>query len=184
MRAKYARELTGEERKHLRRSLKSDNGFTVRRAQMILKSSDEGLKVDEIGEQLGCTGQTVREAIDAFHREGVKCLEAKKMGRKDDQRAFDDEAREMLRELIRRSPRDYGHESSLWTLNMLAETSVEEGLVQTPITGETVRTTLMAMGINWRRAKKRITSPDKHYERKKSEETGSSNKPVRTKTGY
>ena len=55
---------------------------------------------------------------------------------------------------------------------MLAETSVEEGLVHATITGETVRATLEAMGINWRRAKKRITSPDKHYERKKSDETG------------
>ncbi len=172
MRALYARELTEEERNQLRRSLKSGNGFTVRRAQMILKSADEGLKVDEIGEQLGCTGQTVREAIHAFDREGLNCLEAKKMGRRDDQRAFDEEARETLRELLRRSPRDYGHESSLWTLAMLAETSAKEGLVQAGVSSETVRTTLLAMGINWRRAKKRITSPDPDYERKKSDATG------------
>lgn len=172
MRALYARELTEEERIELRRSLKSGKGFTVRRAQMILKSADEGLKVDEIGEQLGCTGQTVREAIHAFAREGLKFLEAKKMGRKDDQRAFDEEAREALRELIRRSPRDYGHESSLWTLDMLAQTSIEEALVQDQVSSETVRTTLLAMGINWRRAKKRITSPDPDYERKKSDGTG------------
>ena len=172
MRALYARELTEEERKHLRQSLKSESGFTVRRAQMLLKSADEGLKVDEIGEQLGCTGQTVREAIHAFHHEGLECLEAKPMGRKDDQRAFDDEAREVLRELIRCSPRDYGHESSLWTLDMLAKTSMEIGLVQSSISRETVRATLLAMGIKWRHAKQRITSPDGGYERKKSDGTG------------
>jgi|GEM_PF-5004827 len=79
MRAIYARELPEEERTQLRRSLKSGNGFTVCRAQMILKSADEGLKVDEIGKRLGCTGQTVREAIHAFDREGLNCLEAKKI---------------------------------------------------------------------------------------------------------
>jgi transposase len=172
MKPLYARPLTEEERRHLRQRLKARSGFTVRRAQMILKSADDGLKVGDIAQELGCSDQTVREALHAFHHEGLRCLEVKKAGRKDDQRAFDDAGREHLRELIRRSPRDYGHESSLWTLDLLAATSVETGLVQTTITGETVRATLVAMGINWRRAKKRITSPDKHYERKKSGETG------------
>lgn len=172
MKPLYARPLTEEERASLRQSLKANSGFSVRRAQMILKSADEGLKVGDIAQELGCSDQTVREAIHAFHNEGLRCLNLKKAGRKDDQRAFDTAARMQLRELIRHSPRDYGHESSLWTLDLLAETSVQEGLVQTVITGETVRATLVAMGINWRRAKKRITSPDRHYERKKSGETG------------
>ncbi len=172
MRALYARELTKEERKQLQRSLKSKSGFTVRRAQMILKSADAGLKVEEIALQLGCTGQTVREGIHAFHSEGIECLQEKKKGRKDDQRALNDEARQILREIIRHSPREYGHESSLWTLDLLAETSLKQGLVESRITGETLRATLSSMGINWRRAKKRITSPDRGYERKKSVETG------------
>ena len=65
---------------------------------MILKSADEGLKVDEIGEQLCCSGQTVREAIHAVPQEGINCLKTKQMGRKDDQGALDDEARDALRE--------------------------------------------------------------------------------------
>lgn len=172
MKTLYARKLTEEERRQLRQSLKSKNGFTVRRAQMILKSADEGLKVAEIGAQLACSGQTVREAIHAFHREGLDCLEAKKAGRQDDQRAYDDAGRQALQELIHRSPRDYGHATSLWTLDLLAETSFQRGLVPRPVTGETVRATLVAMGINWRRAKKRITSPDTAYARKKSDVTG------------
>lgn len=184
MKPLYARPLTEEERSHLRQSLKASSGFTVRRAQMILKSADDGLKVAAIAQDLGCSDQTVRETIHVFHGEGLSCLEAKQAGRKDDQRAFDETARESLRELIRRSPRDYGHETSLWTLDLLAETSVAEGLVQSTITGETVRSTLLTMGINWRRAKKRITSPDPHYARKKSDATGSRNKPVNIQTGY
>ena len=89
MRPLYARELTEEERSHLRQGLKSHSGFTVRRAQMILKSADEGLKVNVIAQQLGCSGQAVRKAIHAFHKEGLAYLEIKPVGRKDDQRASD-----------------------------------------------------------------------------------------------
>ncbi len=54
MKALYARPLTDEERQILRQRLKSRNGFTVRRAQMLLLSADEGLKVDAIGQRVGC----------------------------------------------------------------------------------------------------------------------------------
>ena len=80
MKPLYARPLTDEERDVLRQSLKSSNGFTVRRAQMLLLSADEGLKVDAIGQRVGCQGQAVRQAIHAFHQEGLRCLQAKAKG--------------------------------------------------------------------------------------------------------
>jgi transposase len=168
MKPLYARALTDGERQRLRDELKSSDGFTVRRAQMILLSADEGLKVNVIGARLGCQGQAVREAIHAFHREGLSCLQAKKRGRQDDQRAFDEAAREQLRVLIRQSPRALGYETSLWTLDLLAEASYQHGLTTRPMTRETVRATLAAMGIRWQRVKHWLTSPDPRYEQKKS----------------
>mgnify|MGYP005855426197 FL=1 len=50
MKPLYARSLTNEERDVLRQSLKSSNGFTVRRAQMLLLSADEQLKVALLNE--------------------------------------------------------------------------------------------------------------------------------------
>ena len=135
----YARPLSEAERMQLRQALRATSGLTVRRAQMILKSADEGLKAAEIGRQLGCSDQTVREVIRAFHRDELACLAPQKRGRHDDQRAFGEAAQADLRQLIRRSPREFGHETSLWTLDLLAATSFEQGLVQTPISGETVR---------------------------------------------
>ena len=172
MKPLYARPLTDEERQMLQQSLKSVDGFTVRRAQMLLLSADEHRKVKEIGQRLGCQGQAVREAIHAFHREGLNCVQAKAKGRRDDQRAFDEAAREQLRGLIRRSPREFGYETSLWTLDRLARVSFQQGLTATLVTGEPVRATLEAMGISWRRVKQRITSPDPRYQAKKSDETG------------
>ena len=49
MKALYAQSLTDEERQILRQSLKASNGFTVRRAQMLLLSADERLKVEAAG---------------------------------------------------------------------------------------------------------------------------------------
>jgi transposase len=172
MRPLYARALTDEEREVLHQSLKSSSGFRVRRAQMLLMSANEQLKVDEIGRRVGCEGQAVRQAIHAFHREGLRCLYPKAKGNPTDRRALDDTAREQLRDLIHRSPRDLGYETSLWTLELLAQACFEQGITSIRVTGETIRATLAAMGINWRRVKQFINSPDPQYSVKKSAETG------------
>jgi hypothetical protein len=70
--------------------------------------------------------------------------------------------------MLHRSPREFGRESSLWTLEMAAEVAFEEGLTGRPISGETIRATLSRLlGVRWMRAKRWITSPDPLYERKK-----------------
>lgn len=172
MKPLYARSLSEEERQVLRQSLKSANGFTVRRAQMLLLSADEDLKVQTIAQRVGCQGQAVRQAIHAFHREGLNCLQPKAKGNPTDRRAMDDTARQHLQELIRRSPRELGYETSLWSLDLLAQACLKLGLTDKQVSGETIRATLAAMGIGWRRAKQRITSPDAHYTVKKSAGTG------------
>jgi len=172
MKPLYARELTEAERESLRQNLKSSDGFSVRRAHMLLLSTDEGLKVEEIGRRVGCRGQAVREAIHAFHAEGVSCLHRKSRARKDDQRALDDRVCERLKELIYLSPRTLGYETSLWTLELLAEVSHREGLTDHVVHPDTISATLQRMGIQWKRAKHWIHSPDPHYAVKKNDATG------------
>ncbi len=139
---------------------------------MILMSAAEHLKVNEIGRRVRCQGQAVRVAIHAFDEKGLACLEAGSHARHDDQGAFDEAAREQLRELIQYSPRDFDYDTSLWTLDLLAQASFEQGLTEMLVTGETVRATLASMGISWQRAKHWITSPDPNYAVKKSDATG------------
>jgi hypothetical protein len=51
---------------------------------------------------------------------------------------------------------------------MAAQVAFEEGLVEKPLSGETIRATLVrVLGVRWQRAKRWITSPDPLYERKK-----------------
>ena len=85
--------------------------------------------------------------------------------------AFGADQVEKLRAMFRVDPRSFGKETSLWTLDLAAEVSFEQGLTATRVSGETVRATLVRLGIRWQRAKQWITSPDPEYRRKRGLET-------------
>jgi hypothetical protein len=86
--------------------------------------------------------------------------------------AFSPEAAARLQALLHASPRQYGKDSSVWTLELAAEVSFEQGLTAYRVSDETVRTALLRLGVRWQRAKDWITSPDPAYARKKTHETG------------
>ena len=77
-----------------------------------------------------------------------------------------------MREMLHRSPRQFGKDTSLWTLELAAEVSFEEGLTEGRVAGETVRASLERLGVRWLRAKRWVTSPDPEYARKKGVATG------------
>ncbi len=163
----FIRTLSKDERKQLEAGLRSKDAFTLRRSQMLLASS-RGEHAPQIARNLGCGAQTVRDAIHDFNERGADALKAGSSRPKRTQAVFDEESAEALRGLLRRSPREFGRDSSLWTLQMAAEVSFEQGLVEERVSGETIRATLARLlGVRWQRAKRWITSPDPLYERKK-----------------
>jgi transposase len=139
----------------------------------MLLSSAAGKKASQIAAELHCSSQGVREVIHAFEREAVGCLQEKSHARREPQSAFDEAARDRLQEVIRQSPRQFGHETSVWTLALLAETCECEGIASRSVNGDNVGSVLREMGIDWRRAKHRIRSPDGHYAHRKKDETNS-----------
>jgi transposase len=168
----FVRPLSGAERRSLEAGLRSPDAFTLRRCQILL-ASDRGENAYQIARALGCSPQTVRNAIHKFNKGGLK--EALRQGSRRPhtvRRAFDPQQAEALREMLQQSPRNFGEQSSLWTLEMAAKVSFEEGLTEERVSGETIRATLARMGVRWRRAKRWITSPDPEYERKKGVATG------------
>ena len=171
MKRLYAREPEPEEEKILKRGLRAKSAFTVRRSQIVLSSGVAGQNAREIAEQYGVSDQCVRDVIRAFEEDGVGCLEEKSHRRDDNQSGFDEEGLRRLKELIRQSPRSYGHESSIWTLEMLAQTCWEKKVSLRPVSVDGVRGGLRKLGVNWQRAKHWINSPDPHYAHKKSAET-------------
>jgi transposase len=160
----FVRTLTDDERQALEKGLRSKDAFVLRRCQILLGSA-RGERAPRIAAHLGCDDQTVLDARHAFNTVGLVCLQKKSSRAHRTRLVFSPEQAERLRALLHRRARDFGHPSSLWTL--AAEVSVAEGIVATRVSGETIRQTLLRLGISWERAKHWITSPDPAYAQKR-----------------
>ena len=162
----FVRALSAEERQAVTDGLRSPDAFVLRRSQILLASA-RGEWAPRIAQQLGCSDQTVLNAIAAFNTRGLAALNRGSHANLTRQCAFTSAAEDRLKALLHRSPREFGRETSLWTLALLAEISCSERLTSSLVSAETVRATLLRLGIQWQRAKHRITSPDVGYDRKK-----------------
>src|SRR3990170_8920183 len=103
----FVRPLTDEERATLRAGLRSPDAFTLRRCQVLLASA-EGLRPSQVAERFGCASQSARNAIRAFHAQGIECLHEKSHRPASARPEIDAAARERLRALLHRSPRGLG----------------------------------------------------------------------------
>ena len=160
------REFNQEELMTLKQGLRSSDAFTLRRCQILLAST-QGHPPQQISAQLHCSDQCIREAIHAFHQEGLSCLKAKSHATHTNQSAIDAAGLERLRGLLHQSPGQLGQNTSLWTLKGLAQVSLAQGITSREVSDETIRRALKRLGENWKRAKKWITSPDPRYEQKR-----------------
>ena len=167
----FVRPPTDAERRALEAGLRSADAFTLRRCQIMLASARREPPL-AIARALGCDDQTVRNAIHAFNDHGLAAVQRGSSRPRTIHAAFDATAAERLRDLLHRNPRDFGHPTSLWTLELAADVSFAEGLTATRVSGETIRATLARLGVRWRRAKHWITSPDPRYAAKKVGATG------------
>lgn len=168
----FVRPLSDDERQALEEGLRSPDAFVLRRCQILL-ASERSERASRIARALGCNDQTVRNVIHAFSEGGLEKALGKGSSRpRTIHPAFGPERAERLREMLHRSPREFGKPTSLWTLELAAEVSFEEGLTEERVTGETVRATLQRLGVRWLRAKHWIKSPDPQYDRKKGGATG------------
>jgi len=168
MRAKrYVRAFTESEKTELEAGLRSADSFVLRRSQMLLFSS-EGLSLDEIARKVGYDHESVRLVIKRFEEEGIKVLKKGSRRPLHTERSISEGNAQKLKELLHRSPREFKKDSSLWTLELLAEVSYEQGLSTRKVSYETIRTTLQELGVNWKRAKHWLFSSDPHYAHKKN----------------
>src|ERR1700682_3256556 len=148
----FVRELTEEERTTIEAGRRSSQGFTVRRSQMLLASADEQT-TPTIARQLGCHEQTVRNTIADLHQRGLAALQPKSSRPHTTHEVFDAQGRERLRALLHQSPRNFNKDTSIWTLDLAAEVSVEVGIASRLVSGETIQNALRQLGVRWKRAK-------------------------------
>ncbi len=161
------RELTAGERQALRRGLKSADGFTVRRSQVLLASAG-GAGPAAVGAAIGLSPQAVRNAVRAFHADGLGSPTRKPPLAKTPALVWDRTRDGDLKDLLHRRPREFGQPTTLWTLALAAEVCHANGWTTRRLTPEGMRGVLARLGIGWKRAKHGITSPDPDYARKKA----------------
>jgi transposase len=162
----FVRSLTAAERQQLQAGLRAADAFTLRRCQILLASA-AGLPPPQIAHNLGCTAASVRNAIHAFHAEGLDCLQQKSSRPKSARPLLDTLFDDSLRDLLHRSPRTFGKRRGTWTLGLVAQICYERGWTPRQLSIEAIRLAIRRLGVSWRRAKHWITSPDPAYARKK-----------------
>lgn len=168
----FVRPLTQDEQNHLQAGLRSSNAFVLRRCQILIASAREE-RVPAIAQYLGCNQQTVRNAIHDFNARGLLALQEGSSRPHQLHISFSEERKQQLKDLLHRNPRDFGKDSSRWTLKLAAQVCFERQIVTSPVSYETVRQVLKSMGTSWKRAKHWITSPDPQYLLKKTLAIGS-----------
>jgi transposase len=167
----FIRSLTAAEREQLHAGLRSADAFTLRRCQILLASAS-GQRPRHLASNLGCSAGTVRNAIAAFHAQGVACLRQKSSRPKAARPLLDPTHHGALYLLLHQSPRLAGKPRSTWTLALLGQVCHERGWTPRPLSIEAIRHAVERLGVSWRRAKHWITSPDPAYARKKTRATG------------
>jgi hypothetical protein len=121
----FVRPITDAERQRLEAGLRSSDAFVLRRCQILLASAREEL-APQIAHHLGCDAQTVRNAIWAFNRAGLVCLNQGSSRPHTTRTAFPGEQAEALRALLHQSPSTFGKPTSLWTLELAAQVSFQQ----------------------------------------------------------
>jgi len=162
----FVRTLSPGERQRLQAGLRSPEAFTLRRCQILLASAS-GHSPARIARNLGCTAVSVRNAIHAFHSEGLDCLRQKSCRPKTAHTLLVPDHADVLRLVLHLSPRLYGFARSTWTLALLAEVCHRRGWTPRVKSIEAIRQAIARLGGSWRRAKRWIRSPDPAYARKK-----------------
>ena len=166
----FVRRPSDDEQQALEEGLRSADAFVLRRCQVVLASA-RGERAPRIARVLGCDDQTVRNVIHGFNAGGLAVLRRGSSRPHTLRPAFDAVRAERLRALLHRSPRTFYKPNSVWTLELAAAVSFEQGLTPERVSGETIRATLQRLGVRWRRAKRWITSPDQEYAREKGRAT-------------
>lgn len=161
----FVRPLTADEKQALSAALRSADAVVVRRAQ-ILRASARGDRAPQIAHSLGCNDQTVRTVLHAFNARGLAALPRGSSRPKTTVVAFDRPTAERLRAWLHQTPRTFGKDTTLWTLDLAVDVSFEQGLTPQRVSRETIRATLRRLGVSWKRAKRWITSPDPAYAQK------------------
>jgi transposase len=150
-RKEYVVTLTAEERAYLCRLISAGklSARSLARARILLKAdaspTGPSWKDARIADAVEVSVRTVEHVRERFIKRGLEAsLGPKSQDRSGRLSKLDGER---LKELAHQSPRNFGKKRGTWTLQLLADTCSELGIVDGKVSYETVRRTLSRMGV-------------------------------------
>lgn len=161
----YVRDLTGRESLVLSRWLRQSRSVVKMRRGQVIAFSGQGLRVQEIAQQLGMHEEYIRELIRQFNDEGFDALTPRK--RTGRQRVLTEEEESVVAEIATMPPQACGRPFNQWSLRKLTQYLVDSGMI-TPVSFGTIRNVLRRRGVTFQRTRTWKTSNDPHLESKKN----------------
>jgi transposase len=134
------------------------------RAHMVLLY-DDGKSAPEIAEICKVCEDTVLRAVARYRNGGIDALANKKRATPATPKGYLPEDEDFLIETVRQSPRNLGLDFSNWSLPKLAE--YVSAKTSRHMGRHAVADVLRARGVNMRRPKLKVTSPDPDYAEKR-----------------
>jgi len=131
-----------------------------------------GRSYRQVAQELGISKTTLARWIDWFRDGGLGGLKGR--SRRGRTPVLRQRVQEAVERVVHRRPKGFGIERSHWTIGALREVIARDGVEASE---ETVRLAVHGIGLNWKRAKKTITSPDPEYEKKRGSSRASSRSP-------
>ncbi len=126
---------------------------------MVLASAQRSTPA-QIATHVGCSVQTVRNALHACAQREVACLTEQSSVPHTVEPVLDAAKRACVQGLGHQSPRTFGKPRSTGTLSFLAAVCCDVGLSPQPLSAPTLRDALLRLGAHWKRAQHWRTSPD------------------------
>jgi transposase len=142
--------LTPFQRKLLLKNLQTDLRPEYRRRLEIMLMADAGQSQTQICKALGCTQDTARYWIGMAQEGNAHRWNDRPMGRP---KAVNDQYIERLKELVSRSPREYGYSFQRWTAQWLSKHLAKE--LEIEVSDRHINRLLKEMGLSTRQRQNR-----------------------------
>ena len=142
----YIRALDASERVAIERGRRSESGAWSRRCQ-ILRASSAGARVREIAHGIGWHPESVRRTIRRFNAGGLDALRPKKRpGRAPWESRLSPDRLDALLDQARSCPQQHGIDLPVWTADALAQTAVDEGILEERVSAKCIRNLFRRQG--------------------------------------
>ena len=166
----YVRDLTAGESQTLRKWLRQSTSVVRMRRAQVIAFSGQGMRANEIAEQLGMHEEYIRELIRRFNDDGFEALKPRK--RTGREPVLTEEEKSVVVEIGTAPPQAFGRPFNQWSLRKLRDYLVVQKIIPY-VSHVTIGTVLKKRGVSFQRTRTWKQSNDPQFDVKKNGSRGS-----------